>query len=108
MDDEGVPSTAIREIAALMELKHPNIVELIEVLNNGSELYLVFEYMDQDLRHYMDHVTTDTISPLLVKVHPSFLSPFPCFFSFVSFMTITVLLTWDCWEAAIVMCVVFD
>lgn len=26
-EDEGVPSTAIREIALLKDLKHPNIVE---------------------------------------------------------------------------------
>ena len=26
-DDEGVPSTALREIAILKELNHPNIVE---------------------------------------------------------------------------------
>ena len=26
-DDEGVPSTAMREISILKELKHPNIVE---------------------------------------------------------------------------------
>ena len=27
-DDEGVPSTAIREISILKELQHPSIVEL--------------------------------------------------------------------------------
>lgn len=31
-EDDGVPSTAIREISLLKNLKHPNIVELREVL----------------------------------------------------------------------------
>lgn len=30
-DDEGVPSTSIREISLLKELKHENIVKLIDV-----------------------------------------------------------------------------
>jgi hypothetical protein len=27
MEDEGIPSTALREISLLQELRHPNIVE---------------------------------------------------------------------------------
>lgn len=44
--DEGVPSTAIREISLLKEVKHPNVVDLIEVICEGDKLYLVFEYLD--------------------------------------------------------------
>lgn len=32
LEDEGVPSTAIREISLLKELQHPNIVRLEDVL----------------------------------------------------------------------------
>ena len=32
-EDEGIPSTAIREISLLKELKHPNIVSLHEVVH---------------------------------------------------------------------------
>lgn len=32
LEDEGVPSTAIREISLLKELRHPNIVSLQDVL----------------------------------------------------------------------------
>jgi hypothetical protein len=31
-EEEGVPSTAIREISLLKELQHPNIVKLIQVI----------------------------------------------------------------------------
>lgn len=48
-EEEGIPSTAIREIALLKELQHPNIVRLINVLYTDKELTLVFEYLDQDL-----------------------------------------------------------
>eukprot|EP00767_Chilomastix_cuspidata_P002612 gnl/Chilomastix_cuspidata/2735.p2 GENE.gnl/Chilomastix_cuspidata/2735~~gnl/Chilomastix_cuspidata/2735.p2 ORF type:complete len:137 (-),score=17.67 gnl/Chilomastix_cuspidata/2735:12-422(-) len=34
--DEGVPSTAVREISLLMELKHPNVVECARRLTPGS------------------------------------------------------------------------
>jgi len=53
-EDEGVPCTAIREISLLKELKHPNIVRLHDVLHTEKKLTLVFEYLDQDLKKYMD------------------------------------------------------
>jgi serine/threonine protein kinase len=53
-EDEGVPSTAIREISLLKELQHDNIVSLREAINQDNKLYLVFEYLDQDLKRYMD------------------------------------------------------
>lgn len=53
-EDEGVPSTAIREISLLKELQHPNIVQLEDVVHNDCSLYLVFEYLDLDLKRYMD------------------------------------------------------
>lgn len=52
--DEGIPATAIREIAILKELKHPNIVDLISVIHTEAKLTLVFEYVDLDLKKYMD------------------------------------------------------
>ncbi len=51
---EGVPSTALREISLLLELNHPNIVSLLEVLHCDKKLFLVFEYLDYDLKKYMD------------------------------------------------------
>eukprot|EP00919_Chromeraceae_sp_WS-2016_P065833 GHVR01155677.1.p1 GENE.GHVR01155677.1~~GHVR01155677.1.p1 ORF type:complete len:329 (+),score=52.73 GHVR01155677.1:37-1023(+) len=52
-DSEGVPSTAIRELALLKECDHSNIVKLHEVSCSTSELFLVFEFVDMDLRKFM-------------------------------------------------------
>lgn len=53
-EQEGIPSTAIREIALLKELQHPNIVRLVNVLHTDKKLTLVFEYLDQDLKKLLD------------------------------------------------------
>lgn len=48
-EDEGVPSTALREISILKELQpHPNIVGLKKVIYEPKEkkLYLIFEFVD--------------------------------------------------------------
>lgn len=54
--DEGLPSTALREIAVLKELNHDGIVKLVDILHgkDGSKLFMVFEYFNIDLRIYMD------------------------------------------------------
>ncbi|KAG0280981.1 Cyclin-dependent kinase catalytic subunit [Linnemannia exigua] len=55
-EDEGVPSTAIREISLLKELKHNHVVELLDIVHEESKLFLVFEFLDMDLKKYMDKV----------------------------------------------------
>jgi len=52
-EEEGVPSTAIREVSLLKECDHPNIIRLHAVFSNPSALYLVFEFLDMDLRMYL-------------------------------------------------------
>jgi cyclin-dependent kinase 1 len=54
-DDEGIPSTELREISLLQELKHPNVVILKDIILD-TRLYLVFEYVDMDLKKYMNSV----------------------------------------------------
>jgi len=51
--EEGVPSTAIREVAILKELSHDNIVRLLDVFCKPGELILVFELLQSDLKKYM-------------------------------------------------------
>jgi serine/threonine protein kinase len=45
--EEGTPSTAIREVSLMKELKHENIVSLRDVIHAEDKLMLVFEYMDK-------------------------------------------------------------
>ncbi|XP_013410034.1 cyclin-dependent kinase 2-like [Lingula anatina] len=66
-ESEGVPSTAIREISLLKELDHPNVVRLLDVVHSELKLYLVFEYLNQDLKKYMDSAPPPGIPPSLVK-----------------------------------------
>jgi len=54
-EDEGVPSTAIREISLLKELKDENVVRLLDIVHADSKLYLVFEFLDVDLKRYMEN-----------------------------------------------------
>uniref|UniRef100_A0A7S0D4E5 cyclin-dependent kinase n=1 Tax=Micromonas pusilla TaxID=38833 RepID=A0A7S0D4E5_MICPS len=61
-EEEGVPSTAIREISLLKELKHENIVSLMDVIHQDKKLYLVFEFLDVDLKKHLDthpHIGND-------------------------------------------------
>jgi len=53
-EDEGIPSTSVREITLLNELKHPNIVELMAICPEKEKLYLIFEFMSMDLKQYLD------------------------------------------------------
>ena len=55
-EEEGVPSTAIREVSLLKELQHPNIVRLQDVIMQESRLYLIFEFLTMDLKKYLDTI----------------------------------------------------
>jgi len=66
--EEGTPSTAIREISLMKELKHVNIVRLHDVIHTESKLVLIFEYCDQDLKKYMDtHGERGALDPITVR-----------------------------------------
>jgi cyclin-dependent kinase len=64
-EDEGIPSTAIREISLLKELQHPNIVRLFDVVHTERKLTLVFEFLDQDLKKYLDICDAGLELPIL-------------------------------------------
>ncbi|KAG0453286.1 hypothetical protein HPP92_025950 [Vanilla planifolia] len=66
-EDEGVPSNAIREISLLKEMQHRNIVRLQDVVHSEKRIYLVFEYLDLDLKKYMDTCQDLAKNPRLVK-----------------------------------------
>lgn len=48
-EDEVVKKTIIREVKLLRMLRHENIVQLKEAFRRKGKLYLVFEYVDQNL-----------------------------------------------------------
>jgi len=70
--EEGVPSTAIREIALLKELSHVNVVRLLDVFCKPSKLVLVFEFLENDLKKYMKsvggHLTPSTVKNLFYQL----------------------------------------
>jgi negative regulator of PHO system len=66
-NEEGNPSTAIREISLMKELDHPNIVKLLDVIHDRERLVLVFEYMDVDLKCFMDGLK-GSLDPMKAKI----------------------------------------
>lgn len=64
--EEGAPSTAIREISLMKDLHHENIVRLLDVIHTETLLSLVFEHMDLDLKQFMDQ-RRGLLSPSQIK-----------------------------------------
>eukprot|EP00811_Abedinium_folium_P004627 NODE_1425_length_2481_cov_3.550127.p1 GENE.NODE_1425_length_2481_cov_3.550127~~NODE_1425_length_2481_cov_3.550127.p1 ORF type:complete len:323 (+),score=92.29 NODE_1425_length_2481_cov_3.550127:233-1201(+) len=56
VEEEGLPSTAVREIALVKQLTHPNIIKLFDVLCLPRKLVIVFELIESDLKKYMKQV----------------------------------------------------
>ena len=65
-EEEGVPCTAIREISLLRDLKHPNIVELFDVLHSERKLTIVFEHLDTDLKRFIE---TNVLDKEIIQVN---------------------------------------
>lgn len=65
-ETEGIPSTAMREISLLKNMKHYSIVQLFDVIVAGGCIYMVFEYLDMDLKKLLDRKKT-LLTPKLVK-----------------------------------------
>jgi cell division cycle 2-like len=55
---EGFPMTSVREINLLLSLQHPNIVDVTEVVAQKRDVYMVMEYVQQDLKHFLEHYKT--------------------------------------------------
>jgi len=43
----------------LKSLKHPNIVEIKEIIYEDEKLHIVFEYLDYDIKKYMKEKMKD-------------------------------------------------
>ncbi|NXP26135.1 CDKL1 protein, partial [Scytalopus superciliaris] len=53
-EDPVIRKIALREIGMLKQLKHPNLVNLLEVFRRKRKLHLVFEYCDHTVLHELD------------------------------------------------------
>ncbi|XP_041256822.1 cyclin-dependent kinase 10 isoform X1 [Onychostruthus taczanowskii] len=62
MDNEkdGMPISSLREITLLLQLQHPNIVELKDVVvgNHLESIFLVMGYCEQDLASLLENMQT--------------------------------------------------
>ena len=65
-EDEGVPSTAIREVSLLKMLDHPNVVKLFDVYCSPKKLFLIFEFVDSDLKKFMK-ARNQPLTPEMVR-----------------------------------------
>lgn len=66
LEEEGVPGTAIREVAVLKSADHPNIVRLLDVFCVLGKVDLVFEFVDQNLKEFMRDQGS-VLDPALVR-----------------------------------------
>jgi serine/threonine protein kinase len=78
-EEEGMPSTAMREISILKELNHTNIVSLKDVIYVPADkrLYIIFEYVEQDLKKFLNQ-NKHNLTPIIVKVTIFPNSTMPC------------------------------
>nr|XP_057943547.1 cyclin-dependent kinase 10 [Doryrhamphus excisus] len=59
-EKDGIPISSLREITLLLRLRHPNIVELKEVVvgSHLESLFLVMSYCEQDLASLLENMQT--------------------------------------------------
>jgi len=53
-EDEQVRKTSLREVRVLKQLRHDNIITLLEVFRRKGKLYLVFEYVDRTILELLE------------------------------------------------------
>ena len=63
-NQDGVPTTVLREISLLKELDHPCIIKLHNVFfRENSKISVLFDYIKQDLKNKMDDYDPDYMMP---------------------------------------------
>jgi serine/threonine protein kinase len=65
-DEDGVPSTLLREISILKTINHINIVGLVDACTSTVPAYLAFEFVETDLAHLILHGSR-AFKPLTMK-----------------------------------------
>jgi len=63
-EEEGIPSTAIREIAILNTLQHPNVIKMHDVVHHERGLIIALEFVPFNLRQWLDN---NEVQPQIVR-----------------------------------------
>ncbi|KAF9880668.1 serine/threonine-protein kinase SSN3 [Colletotrichum karsti] len=60
----GISQSAIREMSLCSELKHANVIKLIEIILEDKCIFMVFEYAEHDLLQIIHHHTQNPRHPI--------------------------------------------
>ncbi|KAL2758625.1 hypothetical protein ACRALDRAFT_2040759 [Sodiomyces alcalophilus JCM 7366] len=60
----GISQSAIREMSLCSELRHPNVIKLVEILLEDKCIFMVFEYAEHDLLQIIHHHTQQPRHPI--------------------------------------------
>lgn len=60
----GISQSAIREMSLCSELKHPNVIRLVEIILEDKCIFMVFEYAEHDLLQIIHHHTQQPRHPI--------------------------------------------
>ncbi|KAI0399634.1 cyclin-dependent protein [Xylaria palmicola] len=66
----GISQSAIREMALCSELRHDNVIQLIEIILEDKCIFMVFEFAEHDLLQIIHHHTQQprhSIPPTMVR-----------------------------------------
>jgi len=64
---DGINRTALREIKLLQEIKHIHIIGLVDVFGHGSNISLVYDFMDTDLEEVIRDRENIVLTPSHIK-----------------------------------------
>lgn len=67
-EDPLIKKIAMREIRMLKQLKHPNLVNLIEVFKRKKRLHLVFEFVDHTVLNELDRNPKGVPEPMTKNI----------------------------------------
>ena len=67
-DDKTVKKIALREVRMLKQVRHENLINLIEVFRRKRRLYLVFEFMDHTALDDLERFPTGAEEVFVKKI----------------------------------------